>query len=93
MEAADEKMWKLDTLVPPSEEDLACVTNTVTLIYGERDAVRLSDNRSPSLIDSSRSSFSIRACRFLRSRSAISPQLDIPVKTGDSADVRIHNLF
>ena len=39
--------WKLLTKkrnsatqgVPPGKEDLAWVTNTVTLIYGERDAI------------------------------------------------------
>jgi glyoxylase-like metal-dependent hydrolase (beta-lactamase superfamily II) len=41
--------------VPPGKEALAWVTNTVTLIYGERDAVlvdtALSDQHSKELVD------------------------------------------
>jgi len=55
--------WKLLTKkrasstqgVPPGKEDLAWVTNTVTLIYGQRDAVLvdtfLSDQQSKELVD------------------------------------------
>src|ERR1700724_3175563 len=55
--------WKLLTKkrnsstqgVPPGKEDLAWVTNTVTLIYGERDAVLvdtfLSEEHSRELVD------------------------------------------
>lgn len=55
--------WKLLTKkrgsstqgVPPGKEDLAWVTNTVTLIYGQRDAVLvdtfLSDRHSKELLD------------------------------------------
>jgi glyoxylase-like metal-dependent hydrolase (beta-lactamase superfamily II) len=55
--------WKLLTKkrasstqgVPPGKEDLAWVTNTVTLIYGERDAVLvdtfLSEQQSRELVD------------------------------------------
>src|ERR1700692_1890019 len=55
--------WKLLTKkragvtqgVPPGKEDLAWVTNTVTLIYGERDAVLvdtfLSVQHSKALVD------------------------------------------
>ena len=49
--------WKLLTKkrgsstqgIPPGKEDLAWVTNTVTLIYGERDAV-LVDGSSRSVV-------------------------------------------
>src|SRR5262244_3890151 len=41
--------------LPPGKEDLAYVTNTVTLIYGERDAVLvdtfLSEQHSKELVD------------------------------------------
>ena len=41
--------------LPPGKEDLAWVTNTVTLIYGERDAVLvdtfLSEQHSKELLD------------------------------------------
>src|ERR1700758_5837973 len=55
--------WKLLTKkrssstqgIPPGKEDLAYVTNTVTLIYGERDAVLvdtfLSEQHSRELVD------------------------------------------
>jgi glyoxylase-like metal-dependent hydrolase (beta-lactamase superfamily II) len=55
--------WKLLTKkrtsstqgVPPGKEDLAWVTNTVTLVYGERDAVLvdtfLSEQQSKELVD------------------------------------------
>jgi hypothetical protein len=55
--------WKLLTKkrgsstqgLPPGKEDLAWVTNTVTLIYGERDAVLvdtfLSNQHSNELLD------------------------------------------
>ena len=55
--------WKLLTKkrgsstqgIPPGKEDLAWVTNTVTLIYGERDAVLvdtfLSEQHSKELVD------------------------------------------
>ena len=41
--------------IPPGKEDLAWVTNTVTLIYGERDAILvdtfLSEQHSNELLD------------------------------------------
>lgn len=55
--------WKLLTKkrgsstqgIPPGKEDLAWVTNTVTLIYGQRDAVLvdtfLSEQQSRELVD------------------------------------------
>ena len=55
--------WKLLTKkrssstrgVPPGKEDLAWVTNTVTLVYGQRDAVLvdtfLSEQHSKELVD------------------------------------------
>jgi glyoxylase-like metal-dependent hydrolase (beta-lactamase superfamily II) len=55
--------WKLLTKkrgsstqgVPPGKEDLTWVTNTVTLIYGERDAILvdtfLSEQHSKELVD------------------------------------------
>jgi hypothetical protein len=39
LEAADEKTRQLNPRPPPGKEDLAWVTNTITLKYGERDAV------------------------------------------------------
>src|SRR5437016_1958721 len=55
--------WKLLTKkrnsstqgIPPGKEDLAWVTNTVTLVYGERDAILvdtfLSEQQSKELVD------------------------------------------
>ena len=55
MEAADQEACELHQGVPPGKETLAWVTNTVTLIYGQRDAVLvdtfLSEQHSKELVD------------------------------------------